>query len=30
MLPVFLYPKDGKKYMYYSSTVWGLLLYKTL
>ena len=30
MLPVLLYPKDGKKYMYFSSTVWGLLPYKTL
>ena len=23
MLPVFLYPKDGKKYMYLGSTIWG-------
>ena len=30
MLPVLLYPNDGKKYMYFSSTVWGLLPYKTL
>ena len=30
MLPVLLYPKDGKKYMYFSSTIWGLLPYKTL
>ena len=22
-LPVFLHPKDGKKYMYFSSSVWG-------
>ena len=29
MLPVFLYPKDGEKYMYFSSTIWGLLPYKT-
>ena len=28
MLPVFSYPKDGKKYMYFRSTVWGLLPYK--
>ena len=30
MLPVLSYPKDGKKYMYFSSTIWGLLPYKTL
>ena len=29
MLPVLLYPKDGKKYMYFGSAVWGLLPYKT-
>ena len=27
MLPVLLYPKDGKKYMYLSSTIWGFLPY---
>ena len=27
MLPVFLHPKDGKKYMYFSSSVWGFLPY---
>ena len=27
MLPVFLYPKDGKKYMYFRSTIGGLLPY---
>ena len=27
MLPVLLYPKDGKKYMYFSSSVWGFLPY---
>ena len=30
ILPVFLNPKDGKKYIYFTSTVWGLLPYKTL
>ena len=30
MLSVLSYPKDGKKYMYFSSTIWGLLPYKTL
>ena len=30
MLPVFLHPKDGKKYMYLSSTIWGFLPYKAL
>ena len=29
MLPVLLYPKDGKKYIYFRSTIWGLLPYKT-
>ena len=29
MLPVLLYPKAGKKYIYFRSTVWGLLPYKT-
>ena len=29
MLPVLLYPKDGKKYMYFRSAIWGLLPYKT-
>ena len=29
ILPVLLYPKDGKKYMYFRSTIWGLLPYKT-
>ena len=29
MLPVLLYPKDGKKYMYFISTIWDLLPYKT-
>ena len=28
MLPVLLYPKDGKKYMYFSSSVWVFLPYK--
>ena len=28
MLPVFLHPKDGKKYMYFSSSVSGFLPYK--
>ena len=23
MLPVFLHPKDGKKYMYFNSSIWG-------
>ena len=27
MLPVLLYPKDGKKYMYFSSSIWGFLPY---
>ena len=27
MLPVFLHPKDGKKYMYFSSSMWGFLPY---
>ena len=27
MLPVFLHPKDGKKYMYFSSSIWVFLLY---
>ena len=27
MLPVFLHPKDGKKYMYFSSSVWFFLPY---
>ena len=29
MLPVLLYPKDGQKYMYIRSAIWGLLPYKT-
>ena len=29
MLPVLLHPKDGKKYMYFRSVIWGLLPYKT-
>ena len=28
MLPVLLHPKDGKKYMYFSCSVWGFLPYK--
>ena len=27
MLPVFLHLKDGKKYMYFSSSIWGFLPY---
>ena len=30
MLPVFLHPKDGKKYMYFSSSVWGFLPYNNI
>ena len=29
MLPVLLYPKAGKKYIYFRSTICGLLPYKT-
>ena len=28
MLPVLLYPKVGKKYIFFMPTVWGLLPYK--
>ena len=28
MLPILYYPKDGKKYMYLSSSVWVFLPYK--
>ena len=28
MLPMLLYPKVGKKYIFFMSTVWGLLPYK--
>ena len=28
MLPMLLYPKVGKKYIFFMSIVWGLLPYK--
>ena len=29
MLPILLYPKLGKEYIFLMSTIWGLLPYKS-